>query len=341
MKIGIAGFAGVGKSTVFHLLTGTAPDPQVGLKGQLGMAQLADPRLDVLTEILQPSKVRPISVELVDLPALVGENHTENARRLDLLREADGVAVVLGAFAGEDPIRQLTAFRDEMLLSDLTVATSRIERIKQTVSKARPGWQQMQQEQAFLEKVCEHLESGQPVSEMELVAEERMRVGGFRFLTGKPMLAVLNVEEDRRDGPPPDGLGAPCESVCARLELELAQLDADDREAFMQEMGIRSLARDRLLRAANAAMGQACFFTGEKDHELAAWAIPAGADAVTAAGKVHTDMARGFIRAEVVAFEALRDAGDMKSARAAGQVRTEGRDAIIHDGDVVLFLFNV
>ena len=166
-------------------------------------------------------------------------------------------------------------------------------------------------------------------------------VAGFRYLTKKPLMAVVNTDDQHAGDPAPAGLGPHAESLCARLEVELGELDdPDERQAFMEEMGVAQLGRDRVIRSIYAAMGQITFFTHASD-DLRAWTVAAGSDAVTAAGKIHTDMARGFIRAEVVGFDHLKAAGDLKAARAEGHVRTEGRDYIVQDGDVIHFRFSV
>ena len=337
MRVGIAGFAGVGKSTLFELLTGVKPSPTAGLKGQLGIARVPDPRMGFLGRLLDSKKVTPVTMDLVDLPALVGDDPRESARRLALVREAHGIVVVLGAFAGADPVAELARFREELVFADLLVASTRSERVREAVKKNRPERPALEQELAMLERVREVLEAGRRAGTWAHTPDEQKRVAAFQFLTDKPIMPIVNLAEDRHAEPPPESLGPTAVGLCARMELELAELDHDERAPFMEEMGLSELARDRVLRAVFAAMGGISFFTGAHRTELRAWAIPRGSDAVAAAGAIHTDIADGFIRAEVIGTDHLESAGDLKGARAKGWLRTEGRAYIVQDGDVVLF----
>ena len=337
MKVGIAGYAGVGKSTLFELLTGVKPNPTAGVRGQLGIACVPDQRMGFLQRLLDPKKVTPAVIDLVDLPALVGEDPRENARRLALLREADGIVVVLGSFAGADPVGEFARFRDELTFADLLLASTRSDRVREAVKKSRPGRAALEEELAVLDRVRDALEAGDRAGAWARTPAELKQVAAFQFLTDKPIMPIVNAAEDRRAQPLPDALGPMAESLCARLELELAELDHDERGPFLEELGMSELAGDRVLRAVFAAMGRISFFTGAPRTELRAWAIERGVDAVAAAGAIHTDIANGFIRAEVIGADHLETAGDLKGARARGWLRTEGRSYVVQDGDLVLF----
>ena len=238
MKIGIGGFAQTGKSTVFQLLTGAAPDPHAALGGQLGVAHVADPRLDFLRSLFQPRKCTGATIDLVDLPALVGEDRSENARRLAAAREADGMIVVLGAYAGTDPAEELGRFRDEMHLADMEVTATRIQRVKASFHKGRADVKALEHEQALLERIYEAMESGSPAAVIDCTADERKLVAGFRYLTEKPLMAIANVGEDQPHDSVPKGLGVPAASLCANLELELAELDDEDR-AMLESLPVQ------------------------------------------------------------------------------------------------------
>ena len=189
----------------------------------------------------------------------------------------------------------------------------------------------------MLERVRESLEAGEHAGTWAGTPDQQRRVAAFQFLTDKPIMPIANLAEDRHSEPPPEALGPTAVGLCVRLEQELAELDHDDRGLFMEEMGVSEPARDRVLRAVLAAMGHISFVTGAHRTELRAWAIPRGSAAVAAAGAIHTDIANGFIRAEVIGADHIESAGDLKGARAKGWLRTEGRAYIVQDGDVVLF----
>ena len=343
MRVGIVGFAGSGKTSLFGLLTGVEPDHTAGLKGQLGMARVHDPRLAFLAELHHPKKCTEATIELVDTPGLVPNHQRDNPPRLAVLRESDGLMVVIEAFAGgrvEDLWQQFSA---ELLFADLEIATGRRERLAQSMGKGRGTKEQHehdQQELAVLEQVCGALESGRPVSGLELDAEQRKLLRSFQLLTEKPVLGVVNVAEEEVARQSAWDLPVPTAALCVQVELELTRLDEPDRSAFMAEMGLAELSRDRLISRVCEAMRQMCFFTANK-NEVRAWMVPEDTDAVGAAGKVHTDMARGFIRAEIIHFADLQRCGTPREAKAQGLYRLEGRDHHVQDGDVILFRFSV
>jgi len=343
MRVGIVGFAGSGKTSLFELLTGVEPDHTAGLKGQLGMARVRDPRLALLNELYHPKKCTEATIELVDTPGLLPDNPHDNPHRLAVLRESDGLVVVLEAYTGQAPQALWERFAAELLLADLEITSGRRDRVTQSLGKGRGSKEQREQEHeelAVLEQVCQALESSQPVSGLALDAAQRKLLRSFQLLTEKPVLAVVNVGEDQITRPAPADLPVPCAALCAQLELELSKLDEADRTVFMGEMGLVSLSREGVIGRMEQAMGQICFFTAN-ENEVRAWMVPEGTDALGAAGKVHTDMARGFIRAEVIHFADLERCGTPKEAKAQGLYRLEGRDHTVQDGDVVFFRFSV
>lgn len=338
MRAGLVGFAGSGKSTLFELLTGVTPDPGKVHGGQVGMATLADPRLDFLAEMHKPKKVTSAHVELLDTPGLMPGTHGDNPQRLALIREGDALLIVLGAFVGADPAAELAAFRDEILFADLGVVTNRLERLEASLKKPRPGDARDLQlkEKEVLERVQGALDAGEPIATLGLTDDEKKPMRSFGLLTDKPQVVVLNVAQGQQA---PEALLAVVADplvIDAKLELELSQLDPDDRSTFMADLGLTELGRDRIIRRAYDAVGIITFFTAG-EPEVRGWNLERGATAVEAAGKIHTDLARGFIRAEVTAFDDLARAGSVREAKAQHLQRLEGKDYIVKDGDVVYF----
>jgi ribosome-binding ATPase YchF (GTP1/OBG family) len=342
MKVGLAGFAGSGKSTVFQWLTGQRPDPGKIQTGQVGHAEVPDSRLDRLSAMFRPRKTTPASIDFLDTPGLLPTERRDNPRRLGILRESSGLVVVLDAFTDADPAGQLRRFRDELVFADLEVVTNRIVRLDEQLKKPKPAKQKEadQDEHGLLVRIRAALEEGHPPAALGLRDDEEKAIRSFQLLTLKPEQVLLNVGDDRlnRTLPAdllemaPGALQAP-----ARLELELAELGEEDRQAFMQDLGVKGLVRDDVLRAIFAGMGQVAFFTVGED-ECRAWPVPKGADAVTGASQVHTDLARGFVRAEVVAYDDFVRAGSMKEAKSQGVYRLEGKSYVVQDGDIMHIL---
>ena len=336
MRVGLVGFAGSGKSTLFQLLTGATPDPGKVHAGQVGVATLADPRLDFLAALHKPKKVTPATVEMLDTPGLIPGTHGDNPQRLALIREGDALLIVLGAFAGGDPAADLAAFRDEMLFADLGVVTNRIERLEASVKKPRPDREAQVKELDLVKRVHAALEAGEPIASLGLTDEEKKPMRSFGLLTDKPQVVVVNIIQGREVpasllAMAPDALG-----IDAKLELELSQLEDDERAAFMADMGVTEFGRDRIIRKAYDAVGIITFFTAG-EPEVRGWNLERGGTAVDAAGKIHTDLAKGFIRAEVTAYDDLARLGTMKEVKAKNLLRLEGKDYIIKDGDIVYF----
>lgn len=334
MRAGLVGFLGTGKSTLFELLTGVSPDPGKVHSGQVGVAALNDRRLDYLAEMHRPKKVTPATVEFLDTPGLMPGTHGDNPQRLGLIRQADALLIVLGGFAGADAAAELAAFREEALFADLSVVTNRVERLEADVKKPRPEREAMLRELEVVRAVRDALEAGTPLGSLGLTEEQGKPMRSFGLLGVKPQVVIVN-------GPPEAAEGLRASepgliAVDAQLELELARMDAAERPAFLADLGMTELSRDRIVRAAYDAVGMITFFTAG-EPEVRGWNLERGASAVEAAGKIHTDLARGFIRAEVTAFDDLERAGSVREAKAQNLLRLEGKEYVVKDGDVIYF----
>lgn len=336
MRAGLVGFAGCGKSTLFQLLTGATPDPGKVHAGQVGMATLNDSRLDFLAKLHSPKKVTPATVELLDTPGLIPGTHGDNPQRLAVIREGDALLIVLGAFAGGDPAADLASFRDEMLFADLGVVTNRAERLEASVKKPRPDREAQLKELDVVNRVKAALDSGQTIASLGLTEEEKKPMRSFGLLTDKAEVVIANVAQG--DPVPPALLAVAPDALAidAKLELELAGYDPEERAAFMADLGMEELGRDRIIRKAYDAVGIITFFTAG-EPEVRGWNVERGGTAVDAAGKIHTDLAKGFIRAEVTAFDDLARVGTVREAKAQNLQRLEGKDYIVKDGDIMFF----
>jgi GTP-binding protein YchF len=339
MKVGIAGFSGSGKSTVFEWLTGARPEAAKAQFGQLGIAEVPDDRLVWLSAQFKPKKTTPAKLELLDTPGLLMAERRDNPRRLGILRDANGLVIVINGYSGDDPAAELRRFREELLFADLEVVTNRVSRLEDQLKKPRPAKQKEadQQELALLQRLQTVFEQGQPAHTLGLKEDEEKAIRSFQLLTLKPELVLVNIGESRISQPlPSELLQSARESIQApaKLELELQELPEADRHVFMQDLGLEGFSREGVIRKVYAAMGQDVFFTVGED-ECRAWGIPRGASAVEAAGEIHTDLARGFVRAEVVSYEDFRRVGSMKEAKAHGVYRLEGKTYLVKDGDIM------
>jgi ribosome-binding ATPase YchF (GTP1/OBG family) len=273
---------------------------------------------------------------------LLPTERRDNPRRLAILREAGGLVVVLNGFSENDPPGKLRRFREELLFADLEIVTNRIERLRDQLRKPRPGKQKEQDqfELALLERINAAFEKGDGPASLGLKEDEEKAIRSFQLLTLKPELPFINLGDDRISQPLPTellGLVPNALRAPAKLEKELEDLSEDDRQTFMQDLGLTGFSRDGILRNIFEAMGQCVFFTVGED-ECRAWPIPKGADAVTGAAQIHTDLARGFVRAEVVTFEDFRRVGSMKEAKSHGVYRLEGKGYVVKDGDIMHIL---
>jgi ribosome-binding ATPase len=336
MRVGLVGFSGSGKSTLFQLLTGATPDPGKVHSGQVGIATLSDPRLDFLAALHKPKKVTSATVEMLDTPGLMPGTHGDNPQRLALIREGDALLIVLGTFSGGDPAADLAAFRDELLFADLGVVTNRAQRLEASTKKPRPDREAQLKELDIVKKVLAALETGEPIASLGLTEDEKKPMRSFGLLTDKPQVVLVNTVQGQELPPALLAMAPDALALDAKLELELSQLEPEERDAFMADMEIHEFGRDRIIRRAYDAVGIITFFTAG-EPEVRGWNLERGGNAVDAAGKIHTDLAKGFIRAEVTAFDDLAKAGSMKEVKAKNLQRLEGKEYVFKDGDVVFF----
>jgi ribosome-binding ATPase YchF (GTP1/OBG family) len=343
MKFGIAGFSSCGKSTVFQWLTGKAPDPAaVQRGGQIAECDVPDERLDKLSAQFKPKSTKFAKVTLVDLPGLDPSERRDNPRRLGILRDADGLIIVLNGYSGDDPAGELRRFREELIFADLEVVMNRVERLEHGLKKARPAKQKEieQAELDVLKRVQTALEQGQFAGTVGLREEEEKSIRSLALLTLKPEVILVNIGDTRLGKPLPADLLALAPNAIAgpaKLELELRELPEEDRQAFMADLGMTGLTAATTLRAIFYGVGQIVFFTVGED-ECRSWNLSKGASAVDGAGAIHTDLAKSFVRAEVVSYDDFVRVGSMKEAKAAGVYRLEGKTYVVKDGDIMHIL---
>jgi ribosome-binding ATPase len=342
MKVGIVGFAGSGKTSVFQWLTGVKPDPSKGQTGQTGIAKMPDPRLDWLSAKFQPRKTTPTTIEFLDTPGLLATERRDNPRRLGILRESGGLLVVLNGFNEPDLASQVRRFREELMFADLEIVSNRISKLRDQLRKPRPAKQKEadEQELSLLERIAAAFEANQSPAALGLREDEEKAIRSFQLLTLKPEQILVNIGDDRlNQSLPPDllALAAGALQAPAKLEMELHDLPEEDRQMFINDLGLKGFVRDDVLRAIFAAMGQIVFFTVGED-ECRAWSMPKGADAVIGASQIHTDLARGFVRAEVVGYDDFQRVGSMKEAKTHGVYRLEGKTYVVQDGDIMHIL---
>src|SRR4051794_22965864 len=366
MQIAIVGLAGAGKTTVFNTLTrGHAETGGYGgLQLNVGVVKVPDERLDRLAEIFKPKKIIRADVTYVDLPAppasSEGRVGTEElpAEHLARLRESDALLHVVRAFEDDahphpegsvDARRDLERLDFEFVIADLALVDRRLERLTTSGRHGSPAERESnEREEAILVRLKEALEAGRPIRDVELDDGEEKAIRGFRFLTQKPVLVLVNVGE--ADLPKAGELVATIgngydhantllDSLSARIEMELGELEPDEAGVFMEELGIAESSLDRVIGLSYRLLGLISFLTAGPD-EVRAWPVRDGSTAVDAAGAIHTDLARGFIRAETVGYDDLVQLGSMADARKAGRLRSEGKTYRVRDGDVVEILFS-
>lgn len=329
---------------MFELLTGALSDRAAGRSGQLGIAEVRDPRLERLAGMYRPAKVTPAVAELMDTPGLDPRGGEENRQVVALMRQSDALLVVLGHYLGNDPADELLRLYDELFLADLTLITSRMEKLQAGLNKPRPEREREvgRRELDLLGQLARGLEKGEIGPEKLPPDQQTLR--DYQLFVLKPRFVVLNLAESalgKAIQSTGQSQGSWNSAVCAKLELELSQLDEQDGREFMVELGLDDLCRDQLLgQLMRGTMGQISFFT-VSPKEVRAWPVKSGATALEAAGQVHSDMARGFIRAEVIASEDLFRCGTQRDAKRLGLYRLEGKDYIVKDGDVIWIRFNV
>jgi GTP-binding protein YchF len=356
MRVALVGPPQSGKSTLFAAVAeagGSDVDLSRPDQPHLAVVKVPDDRLQWLAELHQPKRVHPAELEFLDVPGfdLSDEAGRTRARaHWQAMEQSDGLVFVVAGFTDPavpayrgraDPAGDVEELLAEMLFADLERASARIERLESAARKPTAHREEQAKEMELMKRLRDALEAEQPLAEVVHTDAERKVLRSFQFLTLKPTLVVLNCGEgDAPRAGPGELHGLPCVQLSAKIEEELAQLAPADRGEFLADLGLEAPARDRLIQACYQRLNLVSFLTTGPE-ECRAWSVPAGTDAVTAAGAVHTDMARGFIRAEVVPFEDLEAAGDHKAAKAAGKVRVEGKEYVVQDGDVIHFRFNV
>jgi hypothetical protein len=360
LRAALIGFSSSGKTTLFQLMTSLRESGR-GASGKgetiVGISKVPDSRLDRLTAMFNPRKRVAATVEFSDMAA---PGQTAGAQALvDVVayKNADALVHVLRAFqdpavphpAGSiDPARDAQAMEDELILADLGVAERRLERLEKDLKKARTA--ELERERDVLTVCRAALEEGRPLRALDLKGEDLKRLRGFQFLSAKPLLIVINLDESQLGAggertaasgfvdPFLSRAGTAAAAVCAKIELEIAQLEAADAAAFLADLGLKESGLDRVIRASYDLLGYISFFTVGED-ECRAWSIPRGTSAHLAAGEIHSDIARGFIRAEVVGYDPLVTRGSMAACRDHGEVRLEGKEYVVQDGDIINFRF--
>lgn len=357
MEIGITGLPQSGKTTVFNALTGAHGDVgafHAGEQVALGVVKVPDERLERLKRIFEPERTVPATVQFEDIGGafahLIGGEPSGVA--MGALRDVDAVLMVLRAFEaptvmevlGEvDPVHEFRAMNEELLLADLEVIEKRLKAIEHDLGRAAADREALLAEQDLLERCRRAVEQERGLRAVEMNPAERKLLRSYAFLTLKPKLCLLNIDESQVGDPPTypelEKLEPPPVPMCAELEMELMELEEEDRVVFMEDAGLEEMAAGRIIRACYDLLDLRSFFTCVSE-ELRAWTIRAGATARQAAGKIHSDMEEGFIRAEVVACEDLIECGSLKEARSQGVLRMQGKDYEVQDGDVVTFHFS-
>jgi hypothetical protein len=366
LRAGLIGFASSGKTTLFQLMT-NARDTSRAAHGRneasIGISKVPDTRLDRLTEMYNPRKRVPATVEFSDLAAPAAGAGAKALVDVVAYKNADALVHVVRAFqdsasahpAGSiDPARDARTMEEELILADLGVAERRLERIEKDLKKNRSA--DLERERDVVAMCRDGLEGGRPLRALKLAGDDLKRLRGFQFLSAKPLLIVVNLDEKllteggggaRQLAQAVDNAGlrpllsgaeTAAVAVCAKIELEIAQLEPADAASFLADLGLKESGLDRVIRASYDLLGYVSFFT-VGDDECRAWSIPRGTPAQLAATEIHSDIARGFIRAEVVTYDALISRGTMAACRDHGEVRLEGKEYVVQDGDIINFRF--
>ena len=354
----LIGLPSTGKSTLFQLMTSAKEAPRGHGKTEtvVGISKVPDPRLDTLTAMYNPRKRVPATIEFTDIVA-PGRSGAQALVDVAGYKTADALVHVVRAFRDEavphpagaiDPARDAQAMEDELILADLGVVERRLERLEKDLKKNKST--ELERERDLIVRCKDALENGQPLRALGLTGDDRRRLRGFQLLSAKPLLLVINLDEaDVSDAASVEQAAAKsgltaflsraataAVPVCAKIELEIAALDEADAKAFLADLGLKESGLDRVIRASYDLLGYMSFFTVGED-ECRAWSIPRGTIAQEAAGEIHSDIARGFIRAEVVPYDALVARGSMNACKEHGEVRLEGKEYIVKDGDIINF----
>ena len=363
MKLGVVGLPNVGKSTLFNAITQAGAEianyPFCTIEPNVGVVAVPDERLDKLAALYDSKKITPTYLRFVDIAGLVkGASHGEGLgnKFLSHIREVDAIVHVVRCFVDSnithvsdkiDPVSDMETINLELIFADIETINAKMGRAQ---SMAKTGDKKYKIELELLERILAHLENGKPVRTMEFDEEEQKFVDELFLLTDKPVIYAANIAESDL-GKPENDLVKAVEAkaaeenaevlvICAKVEEEIAQLDAEDRQMFLEELGLKESGLDRMIKCSYSLLGLISFLTCGSD-ECRAWTIKKGTKAPQAAGKIHSDFERGFIRAEIVAFKDLESCGSMAAAKEKGLVRSEGKDYVMNDGDVTLFRFNV
>jgi len=360
LRAALVGFGSSGKTTLFQLMTSAKETGRAAHgKGDvsIGISKVPDARLDRLTAMYNPRKRVPATVEFTDLAMPAGTGGAAALVDVVAYKNADALVHVVRAFEDPavphpsgaiDPARDAQAMEDELILADLGLVERRLERLDKDLKKNRSADLERERDVILLCKTA--LEEGRPLRALDLKGDDLKRLRGFQFLSAKPLLIVVNLDESQlaggidraidRTGLTPflSRASTAAAAVCAKIELEIAQLDAADAAAFLKDLGLTESGLDRVIRATYDLLGYMSFFTVGED-ECRAWSIARQTPAQLAAGEIHSDIARGFIRAEVVSYGALVARGSMAACREHGEVRLEGKDYVVQDGDIINFRF--
>lgn len=359
---GIVGLPNVGKSTIFNALTSAGAEsanyPFCTIDPNVGIVQVPDERLDRLAEIVVPERILPTTIEFVDIAGLVkGASQGEGLGNqfLGHIRSVDAIVHVVRCFDDEnvvhvsgsvDPVRDIEVIQAELALADLDSVEKKLQR---TEKQAKSGDKKLREESDFYARLKGALERGVPARKVETGADEQLWLRDLHLLTDKPVLYVANVAEDDLGGGHPFvaqvkeialAEGARMVTICGKIEAEIAELDGAEKKAFLAEMGLTESGLDRLVRRGYELLGLITYFTAGK-KEVRAWTIPAGTKAPQAAGVIHSDFEKGFIRAEVISYADYLAAGGESGAKEKGLMRLEGKEYVVQDGDIMHFRFNV
>jgi GTP-binding protein YchF len=353
MKTAIIGLPMTGKTSLFTILTGVHQETRIGsTSARTGVSRVPDTRLEALGEFFAPPKVTHATVEYVDMPSISKESLRDPASVANL-RNVDAFAHVVRLFADEsvphekgsvDPMRDVDDLETELILSDLVVVEKRLERLEKDRKKIKNP--ELDREYELLIRCKALLEENKPLRQLELEPDNEKRIRGFQFLSQKPMLFVLNLgeedsaklhdrEQEYRDGPLSGRPNTAVSAVCGKIEAELAQLPRAEQQDYLASYGLTESGLERLITATYSLLGLMSFLTAGED-ECRAWTIPMNSRAVIAAGAIHSDFEKKFIRAEVVNWKTLIDLGGYAGARDKGQLRLEGKEYIVKDGDVLV-----